>query len=308
MLVSVYLPTRNRCALLKRAVDSVLTQSWPDVELVVVNDASTDDTAVWLEQRARSEERLRVLHQPVAKGAPAARNLAIRAARGEWVTGLDDDDRFTPDRIELFVRFSQMLEQTGRTASCIYASETRITDQEAPRQRRGTTRHADLYEANWIGNQIFVRRDWLLELGGYDEAMPAWQDLELYFRLLAARGPAVLLDLPTYVFDDSERPDRISRQGKALLMDAWQSIVARHAADRPDRAQQLLLQIFDPSYGCRMGLGDLRRYFGLGLSGRAFYRLFRSTLRQWRGDNGAPSGVTNSTNGSGHPAPALASD
>jgi len=299
MLVSVYMPTRNRLALLQRAVQSVMAQTWDDVELIVVNDASDDGTAAWLDRAAANNPRLRVHHQLQRQGAPAARNLALRMARGEWVTGLDDDDLFTPDRIALFVRAAQAFEECGRPFSCFYASETRASDIEGGAlKRRGYTSFADLFEANWIGSQIFVRRETLLEIGGYDESLPAWQDLELYLRLLSAKGSAVLVDAATYLFDDTDRPDRISKQKKERLLQAWAAVSARHAAGRPDRAQQLLLQIYQPGYDWRLGPSDLRRYFRFGFSQRALAGVVRTLIHQVRKRPAPPTVASRSVSGS----------
>src|SRR5512143_3860267 len=98
MQVSVYLPTRNRAASLRRAIESVLAQTYADFELIVVDDGSSDGTREVLESVQRSDARVRAIHHSVSRGAPASRNAAIAAAHGEWLTGLDDDDEFLPRR------------------------------------------------------------------------------------------------------------------------------------------------------------------------------------------------------------------
>src|ERR1700733_12057469 len=99
MLVTIYLPTRNRVDLLAKAVDSVLRQTHNEIELIVVNDASTDATADFLCQRSLVDSRLIHFNNAVARGAPASRNLAIDKAKGALVTGLGDDDKFLPARL-----------------------------------------------------------------------------------------------------------------------------------------------------------------------------------------------------------------
>src|SRR5512144_610930 len=113
MQVSVYLPTRNRAASLQRAVDSVLAQTHADFELIVVDDGSSDGTRQCLEDAQRSDARVRAIHHAVSRGAPASRNAAIAAARGEWLTGLDDDDEFLPRRLELLLAHAQLLDAAG---------------------------------------------------------------------------------------------------------------------------------------------------------------------------------------------------
>ena len=103
MLVSIYLPTRNREALLRRAINSVLTQTYTTLELIVVDDGSTDGTHTYLDTVRTGDSRIQVIRNEVSLGAPLSRNLAIRAARGEFITGLDDDDYFHPQRLATLV-------------------------------------------------------------------------------------------------------------------------------------------------------------------------------------------------------------
>ncbi|MER2553333.1 MAG: glycosyltransferase family 2 protein [Thauera sp.] len=102
---SVVIPVYNGAAFVARAVESVLTQTWPAHEIIVVDDGSTDTTAqVVAELVARHPGRLRPLHQ-VNAGVSAARNTGAQAASGDWLAFLDADDWFYPDRLEAHARF-----------------------------------------------------------------------------------------------------------------------------------------------------------------------------------------------------------
>jgi len=95
-LISIVIPTYNRPELLRRAVDSALGQSWKHIELIIVDDGSTDPAAPPLLAQLETEPNIRVLRQE-NKHASAARNAGVRAARGEYVAFLDDDDTLKPD-------------------------------------------------------------------------------------------------------------------------------------------------------------------------------------------------------------------
>ena len=99
-LVSIAMPTYNRRALLEAAVDSVRAQTLDDFELLIVDDASSDGTAEMLAATARADRRVRALRVAVNAGCDAARNLAMREARGRYLAFLDDDDLFLPERLE----------------------------------------------------------------------------------------------------------------------------------------------------------------------------------------------------------------
>ena len=97
-LVSVIVPTHNRLSTLKRAIESVLAQDYPNIELVVVDDGSTDGTWNYLSGRAQ-EGPWKVARNEEPRGACCARNQAIELASGGYIANLDDDDYFEPDRI-----------------------------------------------------------------------------------------------------------------------------------------------------------------------------------------------------------------
>jgi len=100
--VSVILPAYNPGHLLREAVESVLSQSWTNWELIIVNDGCTDETANYLDSLI--DTRIRVIHQ-ANKGVSAARNAALDIAMGEWVAFLDADDVLPPDSLASRIRY-----------------------------------------------------------------------------------------------------------------------------------------------------------------------------------------------------------
>jgi hypothetical protein len=96
---SIVIPVHNRETLVRRAVDSCLTQRHPSFEVIVVDDGSADRTAAVVAEV--SDPRLRLLRQPVNRGVSPARNLAVEHARGEWIVLLDSDDELTADALPL---------------------------------------------------------------------------------------------------------------------------------------------------------------------------------------------------------------
>lgn len=105
--VSVVVAAWNASAFLDEAIDSVLGQEGVSVEVVVSDDASTDDTAALSERRARADERVRILRAETNGGPSAARNRAIAAASGRWIAVLDADDRFAAGRLARLVAFAE---------------------------------------------------------------------------------------------------------------------------------------------------------------------------------------------------------
>lgn len=281
MLVSIYMPTRNRTRLLHNAVESALAQTYRDVELVVVDDASTDGTNDYLLSKARDDRRLICLRNPKPLGAPASRNIAILSSKGAFVTGLDDDDEFLPERVGAFVDYWKLLTSRGVCPAFLYSQDRyRENGVLSFITKKPTSVTADdMFVANHIGNQIFAPRAHFIEAGLFDENMPAWQDLEFFIRILSRFGSAHLLDVPSYVLDNSRRPDRISEQVRNVRA-AMEIVAKKHAADSPQKSQLLFLQLFAGFYKIRPDISDWLRLFSWGIRPNGIYRLLRATFRR----------------------------
>jgi glycosyltransferase involved in cell wall biosynthesis len=103
MKVSVIIPALNAAAFIGGAVGSVLAQSLSDLEVIVVDDGSTDETAAIVEGFMAGDARVRLIRHEAPRGVSAARNAALRAAVGDWIALLDADDEFAPTRLERLV-------------------------------------------------------------------------------------------------------------------------------------------------------------------------------------------------------------
>lgn len=99
-LVSVVMAARNAEATLEAALGSLQTQSYAGLEILVIDDASDDDTAALARRTAQTDDRVRVISLDSARGAAGARNVGLAEARGQYVTFQDADDRSLPDRVE----------------------------------------------------------------------------------------------------------------------------------------------------------------------------------------------------------------
>ena len=276
MHVTVYLPTRNRRALLQRAADSVLAQTHRDFELIVVDDGSTDDTADYLGLLAARDSRVRVLRNAAPAGAPHARNVAIRAARGAWVTGLDDDDEFMPERLSVLTAIATAYDSGSVPFSALYTQDEVVHPARTAVTGKPCCATLDtLFQENSIGNQVFMRTDAALQAGLYDESLPAWQDLDFNMRLVSRLGPARLVDRALYRLYNDERPDRLSRQRKDAIVQAFRIVCAKWPAATPRQKQQLYLQVLGPHYGFPIEASDVARYASLGVGPGSLLRLAR---------------------------------
>ena len=280
MLVSVYVPTKNRAELLTRAVDSVLNQSYPSWELLIVNDGSTDGTRAFLAELALRDSRVKAFHNEDSKGAPHCRNLAIRAASGAFVTGLDDDDWFHPNRLAALVGYWRLLEESAEAFSCIYTQEVYAREEERSfSQKPGSVHAEDLYFYNLVGNQVFARKETYMDAGLFDESMPAWQDLDMFIRLLTKFGPAKLLDGRLYFTNQQARRDRISVGSKQRILSAYRKLLDKSKNKSAAIKQGLFLQAFGSLYGRKPGFFELVEFFRYGIHPRNIKVLLGIYLR-----------------------------
>jgi glycosyltransferase involved in cell wall biosynthesis len=178
--ISVVIPTYNRSALAVEAVQSVLHQSRPPDEVIVVDDGSTDDTA---EALSSFHDRIRYLLQEHA-GVSSSRNAGIRLATGDWLAFLDSDDLWRPDKLE---RQCAELGRTPGTAIC-------YTDEEWRRhgQWLNQSKHHKKV-SGWIyrhclplclisPSSVLIHRRVFDEVGLFDESLPACEDYDFWLR------------------------------------------------------------------------------------------------------------------------------
>lgn len=205
-LVTVYIATHNRANLLQRAVESVLAQTYSTIELIVADDGSSDSTYQMLLPYIEQGKLLYVKND-TPKGACVARNLAIEIAKGEYITGLDDDDVIEPNRIEhLLNEFLQ------GSFSCIAGSIKERTPQGDIIRKLGVghIRLDDLLHHNYLGNQVLTRTSNLRAIGGFDPQMPAFQDYDTWVRLVDKFGSAYKSSEPSYIWFTDHSYGRIS--------------------------------------------------------------------------------------------------
>jgi len=185
--VSVILPTYNRGHLIKRAIGSVLNQSLIDLELIVVDDGSTED----IEKIVKSfdDGRIKYIRHEANRGAGAARNTGIKASCGEYIAFQDSDDEWLPEKLE---RQIEAFKGLGRDAGVVYTDMLRIGEDgkscywTSPTVRKGCIVNLETldYQAACLGIQsAMIKEVCFDEVGLFDESFPRFIDLELFIRL-----------------------------------------------------------------------------------------------------------------------------
>jgi glycosyltransferase involved in cell wall biosynthesis len=216
-LISAIVPTWNRRTSLARAVSSVLSQSFDDFELVVVDDGSDDGTAEILASSAR-RGRLRVVSHAGRLGVSAARNSGIAVSSGRLVAFLDSDDEWLPGKLAAQAAF--MLERPRLMISqCqeIWIRDGRRVNPGFRHLKKAGDIFLDSLRLCLVSpSSTIMRRELLEETGGFDESLPAAEDYDLWLRV-SARWEVGLLDRPLTVRHGG-RSDQLS---SAPGLDRW---------------------------------------------------------------------------------------
>lgn len=232
LTIGVYIPTKNRLELLKKAIDSVLSQSYQNFKICVVDDGSTDGTFEYLS--SLSHPSITFIRNEQSIGACAARNKAIESLDTDLVTGLDDDDVFLPTRLEDLIQIydekfafvcSGYFWDYGAHKKSLFAKSKVIS-------------LSDALDLNPCSNQILVNRERVLSVNGFDPKLPALQDHDLWVRLIAKFGAAYRLGKELYVVNDDRGLERVSSVDNKL--EAISIFRSKHKLIMSERNQENL--------------------------------------------------------------------
>lgn len=223
-MISVYIITHNRRKMLERALTSVMNQSMQPDEIIIVDDASTDDTKAYIDRILPLYNSLVYLRNENASGAQVSRNRALAIAKGKYITGLDDDDEFKHDRIEKL--YNAFKSEESLSFVCDHIEIDTGTEQLYPNKFVGRIDLNHALDFNIMGPQIFTLKDNLVAIGGFDTKFPAWQDYDTWVRLIKRFGDCRKIKGASYIQHTSHDKGRISNSNKH--QEAFELFVNKH--------------------------------------------------------------------------------
>ena len=315
--ISVVLPTFNREQVLGRAIGSVLEQRYGDLELIVVDDGSSDGTRAVVESISATDVRVHYLHQPNA-GAAAARNAGLDLATGAFVAFLDSDDSWRPWHLELAMAALDRLPEAGliwtnvdavddsgavvaaghlpRLLSAyryfsmdeLFATSVALAELgvEIPTEYRDRRAYVgDVFSPMIMGNlvltsSVLMRRERLSHVGRFDEHFETGEDYEFFLRVCRA-GPVAFADIADVRYSIG-RADRLSGPAMGLPMArAYLEVLEKTLADDSERITLSPALLVEARSYAHRWVGETALQAGSArLARRHLARAFRIGLRR----------------------------
>ncbi len=271
-LVSVILPTYNRAWTIKEAIDSVLNQDYENIELIVVDDGSTDTTQDLL---AQYQEKLVVISQ-ANKGVSAARNIGIQSARGEYVALLDSDDAWEPEKISCQIAFFKANPEAMicQTEEIWIRNNKRVNPKFKHKKPSGMIFEPSLHLCLVSPSAVMMKKELFDIKGFFDETFIVCEDYDLWLRI-SYDTPVYLIDKP-YTIKRGGHDDQLSSfhsQDKFRIQSLLSLIESKKlTSDQAGEAKQVLAK------KCKIyGNGCIKR--GRNKEGLYYLKLFSQYSR-----------------------------
>src|SRR5215831_17523556 len=255
--VSVIVPTYNRAHTLRRCLDSALGQTISPDEVIVVDDASTDDTTSVV--KSISDERLRLITMPSRKGAQAARNVGITNAKGEYIAFLDSDDEWLPQKLEWQIKEIARMEKpcVVHGAGWIYRDQEKTREIFHIPKLNGFVYKELLTHPGPLYPCLFVPKKNLTEIGFLDENTPSYQEWDISIAL-ARKLDFVFIDKPLMIYH-THGGETISKN-RVKEAEGWQYIVEKYRAEiLKNLGHKVLAQHYDRIATLYLKAGEHRR-------------------------------------------------
>jgi glycosyltransferase involved in cell wall biosynthesis len=282
--VSVIIPTYNRADVLTEAVDSVLNQTWKDLEIIVVDDGSTDRTR---EVLSRYGERVIYFHKENG-GPSSARNLGIEKARGRYVAFLDSDDVWELEKLRIQMEF--MEEHPDIKLVCTDSRLMGFGESRERKLRRDLMGNlfSLLFSNSFVRTStVLIARACFHEVGYFAEKYRSVEDYDLWLRV-ARRYPIAYLNQPLVRY--RKHGENVSRDKITLRQNAFKVLETHYdRREVPSRAYRVRMSNLHLYFGrAYLRLGDIKmagRSFGQSLRLTPFrIRPIRYWLRAWFGN------------------------
>jgi glycosyltransferase involved in cell wall biosynthesis len=207
--ISVIIPTYNRWWSIVSALNSVLNQSFKDIEIIVIDDGSTDNTFKLLKEFLNT---IRYYRHPYNKGVAWARNQGIKMARHNFIAFLDSDDKWKENKLEIQIKKMEENPQflISHTEEIWYRNGKRLNPKKKHKKQGGDIFLQSLSLCAISMSTVMVKRTLFEKIGYFDESLPVCEDYDMWLRV-SARFEVLLIEQPLTIKFGGHK-DQLSKQ------------------------------------------------------------------------------------------------
>lgn len=209
-LISVIIPTYNRQSTILRAVNSVLAQTYTNYEIIIIDDASTDDTEAIIQKLYSANSKIHYYRNEYNLGAGSSRNIGVSHSKGSYIAFQDSDDEWLPQKLTLQTKALAL----HSSCNIVYSVMKRFyldnsfdfcPPDDMPVDMKSGYIFKSLLMGPFIGMPTaLIEKNCFLSSGGFDTSIPVCEDYALFLSL-ARNGEVILVDEPlVYVYDTKE--------------------------------------------------------------------------------------------------------
>ena len=239
--VSIVTLTHNRGTYIREAIESVLNQNFRDFELIIIDNASSDNTVSIVNEYIKKDKRIRLIRNNVNLKIPNARNLGIREAEGKYIAVLDSDDVWLDkDKLKKQVNFLETHQDyalIGGRVVVIDEDGKKINEYLNP-QDDLEIRQRILIKNPFTHSSVLFRKNTVLELGGYDEDLGVSEDYDLWLKIGKHWKFA---NLGEYLIKYRVHQQGITSQQKLLAAKNTKKLIQKHKDSYPNYYKALFI-------------------------------------------------------------------
>lgn len=251
-LVSIVLPTYNGARYLRRSIESCLRQTHEDLEVIVVDDASTDETPRILDELRAHDSRVRSVRHEKNARLPGALNTGHRLARGDYLTWTSDDNWYEPEAISLMVKYLQEHQEVGLT----YCGYRQVSPDGTLVTVRDFPNVDNLCNECVVGACFLYRREVYEAVGEYDTTAFLAEDWDYWFRISKKFRFGHIPNVTPYTY--VLHPGSLTSTRAADVAIQGARVAAKYSDSRIHACRTLSNGYFDAYWTCRLN-GDTKR-------------------------------------------------
>ncbi len=243
--ISIIIPTFNRSALLKRALETVYKQTISNYEVIVIDDGSSDDT----EEMMQAEFPSARYYYQSNTGVSSARNKGLELAVGEWIAFLDSDDEWLPEKLDKQFALLKLnpTEKICHTEEIWVRNGVRVNQMKKHRKTGGWIFPQCLPLCAMSPSSIVIHRSIFDDVGGFDAGLPACEDYDLWLRI-TAKYPVLYIEEPQ-IIKYGGHEDQLSQKHWGMdryRIKALQKVLSEDILD-PENRQQAIAMLLKKS-------------------------------------------------------------